>query len=305
MIALALTAVVLWALAYLVGALPVSYLLARIVGGIDLRRHGSGNLGGSNLAAQLGRRWLPVVVAVDFVRGAGPILLGHYALGLGGHFWNGHTWGGHLWDGYGWGGYPWLLAVTPLFTIAGNCWSPFLGFTGGRSVGIWAGGILAMSPLLFLTGLAAYLAGWLLTRRSAECLLGMMVILPPAAALLPTPAVPPHPVLPGSFLPGSFLSDPFLPGSLMPDSFLSDTFLSPPLLMASFLAGGAAALAVFIAAGGALILVKRLTSNGEPLPEHLPRSSVILNRLLRDRDIADRQQWVSRTPEPTSITEAD
>lgn len=305
MVALALTAVALWALAYLVGALPVSYLLARIVGGIDLRRHGSGNLGGSNLAAQLGRRWLPVVVAVDFVRGAGPILLGHYALGLGGHFWNGHTGGGHLWDGYGWGGYPWLLAVTPLFTVAGNCWSPFLGFTGGRSVGIWAGGILAMSPLLFLTGLTAYLAGWLLTRRSAECLLGMMVILPPAAALLPTPAVLPHSVLPGSFLPGSLLSDPFLPGSLMQDSFPADTFLSSPFLMASFLTGGAAPLAVFIAAGGALILLKRLTSNGEPLPEHLPRSSVILNRLLRDRDIADRQQWVSRTPEPTSITEAD
>lgn len=305
MLAPALTAVALWALAYLVGALPVSYLLARIVGGIDLRRHGSGNLGGSNLAAQLGRRWLPVVVAVDFVRGAGPILLGHYALGLGGH-----TWGGHSWDGYAWGGYPWVLAVTPLFSIAGNCWSPFLGFTGGRSVGIWAGGILAMSPLLFLTGLAAYLAGWLLTRRSAECLLGMMVILPLAAALLPTPAVLPNSFLTGSFLPGSFLpgallSDPFLPGYLMPDSFLSDTFLSSPFLMASFLTGGAAPLAVFIAAGGALILLKRLTSNGEPLPKHLPRSSVILNRLLRDRDIADRQQWVSRTPEPTSITEAD
>ena len=46
----------LWAVAYLLGATPFSYLLARILGGIDLRRHGSGNVGGSNLASQLGRR---------------------------------------------------------------------------------------------------------------------------------------------------------------------------------------------------------------------------------------------------------
>ena len=71
------------------------------------------------------------------------------------------------------------------------------------------------------------------------------------------------------------------------------------------LLGGPAPLAVFIAAGSAVILLKRLTSNGEPLPAHRSRSSVLLNRLLRDRDIADRQQWVSRTPETTRITEAD
>ena len=295
MLAAALTAAALWGLAYLVGALPVSYLLARIVGGIDLRRHGSGNLGGSNLAAQLGRRWLPVVVAVDFVRGAGPILLGHYALGLGGHTWDGQPWDWYPRAGHFGDEYPWALAVTPLFSIAGNCWSPFLRFTGGRSVGIWAGGILAMSPLLFLAGLAAYLSGWLLTRRSAECLLAMMVILPPAAALLPAPVVLSH-----SLPPPAFPSDTFLAGSWLPAALLA-----PPFLMASFLADGGAPLAVFIAAGGALILLKRLTSNGEPLPENLPRSSVLVNRLMRDRDIADRQQWVSRTPEPTSITEVD
>ena len=293
MLADALTAAALWGLAYLVGALPVSYLLARIVGGIDLRRHGSGNLGGSNLAAQMGRRWLPVVVAVDFVRGAGPILLGHY--GLGGHTRDGDPWNWYPWNWYFGDGYPWVLAVTPLFSIAGNCWSPFLRFTGGRSVGIWAGGILAMSPLLFLAGLAAYLSGWLLTRRSAECLLAMMVILPPAAALLPAPVVLSHSLPPPAFLPDTFLAG----------SWLAAALLSSPYLMASFLADGAAPLAVFIAAGAALILLKRLTSNGEPLPENLPRSSVLVNRLLRDRDIADRQQWVSRTPEPTSITEAD
>ena len=52
--------------------------------------------------------------------------------------------------------------------------------------------------------------------------------------------------------------------------------------------------AVYAAAGVALILLKRLVSNGGPMPADLPRRSVVFNRLLRDRDIADRRQWLSR-----------
>ena len=240
MLAPILTAIGLWAVAGLVGALPVSHLLARAAGGIDLRRHGSGNIGGSNLAAQLGKAWLPAVVAIDFARGAGPILLGHYALGL--------------------GEMPWLLAVTPLFTVLGNCWSPFLRFTGGRSVGVWAGGILAMSPPLFVGALAAYAGTWAITRRSAESLLAIMALLPPVCAALPPEAM---------------------------------------------LLGAPHHLAAYAAAGAAIILVKRLLSNGQPWPADLPRRSVIFNRLFRDRDIADRQQWLSRGSATHRITEAD
>lgn len=224
----------LWVVAYLVGAAPVTWLLARAVAGVDLRRRGSGNVGGSNAARQLGKGWLPVVAASDFVRGAGPALAGQYAPGLGE---NG-----------------WLLAATPLFTMVGNCWSPLLRFTGGRSVGVWAGGILAMSPLLFGAALLAYLGGWLATRRSAEWLLAMMVLLPPVCAA-------------------------------WPERWL--------------LAGTPEQLAGYVAAGAAIILVKRLLSNGEPLTAGAPRSTVLLNRLLRDRDIADRERWVSRTPDRT------
>ena len=87
------TIIALWAVAYIAGATPVSYLLGRAFGGIDLRRHGSGNVGGSNLASQLGKRWFPAIIAIDLTRGAAPILVGHYLLGL-----NQHTW---------------LLALTP------------------------------------------------------------------------------------------------------------------------------------------------------------------------------------------------
>ena len=54
-------------------------------------------------------------------------------------------------------------------------------------------------------------------------------------------------------------------------------------------------MAVFAAAGAVLILAKRLASNGQPPPADVPRSAVMFNRLLRDRDIADRDEWLART----------
>ncbi len=231
MVDAALGIIGLWAAAYLVGAMPVTWLLARAVAGIDLRRRGSGNVGGSNVARQLGKGWLPVVAAIDFTRGAAPVLAGQYALGL--------------------GEYGWLLALTPLFTIAGNCWSPLLRFNGGRSVGVWAGGLLAMSPLLFAAAFLVYLVGWLATRRSAEWLLAVMVLLPAVCAAWPEPWM---------------------------------------------LTAAPEQLAVYTAAGAAIMLVKRLLSNGEPFTAGVPRSTVLLNRLFRDRDIANREQWVSRMP---------
>jgi hypothetical protein len=45
-----------------------------------------------------------------------------------------------------------------------------------------------------------------------------------------------------------------------------------------------------------IIMTKRLTSNWTRLPGDLPRKKVFFNRLLRDRDVDDRDQWVERIP---------
>ncbi len=47
----------------------------------------------------------------------------------------------------------------------------------------------------------------------------------------------------------------------------------------------------------ALVVLKRMVSNWMPLPGDLPRKKVLLNRLLRDRDVDDRAQWVDRGPQ--------
>ena len=69
--------------AYLVGSIPTSYLAGKLARGIDIREYGSGNLGISNVAHQLGRRWLVPVGIIDvLVKGASPVLIGHYLIGL-------------------------------------------------------------------------------------------------------------------------------------------------------------------------------------------------------------------------------
>ena len=48
-----------------------------------------------------------------------------------------------------------------------------------------------------------------------------------------------------------------------------------------------------------LVVLKRLSSNWTPLPADIPRRRVFLNRLMKDRDVDDRAQWVERIPGAT------
>ena len=66
----------LWLLAsYLVGAIPTSYLAGRLFRGIDLREHGSKNLGATNVYRTLGWRYAIPVGLFDIAKGAVPVLL--------------------------------------------------------------------------------------------------------------------------------------------------------------------------------------------------------------------------------------
>lgn len=63
------------AISYLLGSIPTAYLAGRLLRGIDLRQHGSGNLGATNVYRVLGARAAIVVFLVDVLKGALPVLL--------------------------------------------------------------------------------------------------------------------------------------------------------------------------------------------------------------------------------------
>lgn len=120
---------------YLLGSIPVGYLVARYGKGIDIRRVGSGNIGTTNVIRVLGRFPGTLVFLGDFAKGLLAVLLG-FAVG----------------------GEP-LALLSGLAVVAGHNWSLFLGFKGGRGVATSAGVVLILNCwALLIAGLV-----WLVT----------------------------------------------------------------------------------------------------------------------------------------------
>ena len=67
--------VCLVSIAYLCGSLPFGYLVARVVLKDDIRNHGSGNIGATNVRRVLGNKWGALVLVLDALKGAAPVLL--------------------------------------------------------------------------------------------------------------------------------------------------------------------------------------------------------------------------------------
>src|SRR5476651_2000848 len=66
--------------AYLIGAIPFGYLVARMRG-VNIFEHGSGNIGATNVGRVLGRPLGILVFALDFAKGAGPVALAIFLKG--------------------------------------------------------------------------------------------------------------------------------------------------------------------------------------------------------------------------------
>ncbi len=116
------------------GAIPIGYLVARILG-VDIRRRGSGNIGATNVLRTAG--WTPAVATL-----LADIAKGYLA-----------TWlGSRAGSGPGWAGAAAVLAV------AGNCWPVFLGFRGGKGVATGLGAFLRITPWALVPAAAVWAA---------------------------------------------------------------------------------------------------------------------------------------------------
>jgi glycerol-3-phosphate acyltransferase PlsY len=123
------------AAAYLVGAVPIGFLVARAFGGGDIRRHGSGNIGATNVLRTLGR--LPAILTL-----LGDIVKGYAAVALAAQL-SGHA------DA--------VTAAGAVAAVVGNCWSVFLGFRGGKGGATGLGAFLRLVPLATLAALPVFL----------------------------------------------------------------------------------------------------------------------------------------------------
>lgn len=152
-----------WILAsYLVGAIPTSYLVVRIVKGQDLRKVGSGNLGATNLYRVLGWRYAVPVALFDMLKGALPVVVFGPRAG-----------GGAV-----------LALGLGAAAVVGHVFPVFLGFRGGKGVATGAGVVLGLAPLAFL---AAFTTWAVVVKLSGYVSLASVLaaaVLPPAVYLL-------------------------------------------------------------------------------------------------------------------------
>lgn len=150
---------------YFLGAIPTSYLVARGIAGIDLREHGSRNLGATNLYRCLGWRYALPVGLFDIAKGAVPVvLIAPFA------------------------------SRTTAFAVAcgitaviGHVFSVFVRFRGGKGVATAAGVVLGLTPVALGIAFVVWaVLVWLTGYVSVGSIAGALVL--PVAVFILRPA---------------------------------------------------------------------------------------------------------------------
>jgi glycerol-3-phosphate acyltransferase PlsY len=122
-----------WAIvaaSYLLGSIPFGLLLGRFVAGVDVRQEGSGNIGATNVARTAGRRLGVLTLVLDAAKGAIPVGIAAWALGVP--------------PDASW------PAAAGLAAFFGHVFPVWLRFRGGKGVATALGAFLALTPWLTL-----------------------------------------------------------------------------------------------------------------------------------------------------------
>ena len=119
---------------YLIGSIPVGFLVARAAGGFDIRGKGSGTIGATNVLRTLG----PVPAVLTLL---GDVAKGYVAVRAAEVIGPEPMWG----------------AAGAVVAIVGNCWPVFLRFKGGKGVATGLGAFLALTPRAILLAMAVWI----------------------------------------------------------------------------------------------------------------------------------------------------
>lgn len=151
---------------YFLGAIPTSHLLSRAFAGIDLRQHGSGNLGATNLYRVLGWKYAIPAGLIDIAKGAIPVLV----------------FAPYVSDSQ-------LFAVVcGVAAILGHVFSVFVRFKGGKGVATAAGVMLGLTPVALAVSAAVWAVLVLLTGYVSLGSIAAAAVLPFAVYLLEGPS---------------------------------------------------------------------------------------------------------------------
>jgi len=162
--------VLLYLTAYFLAAVPFGFILAKVFANVDVRKEGSGNIGATNVlrvlkdkAPHLAKKLTIATFALDATKGAVIVLI---AMALGAE--------------------PAVLWTIAVLSVLGHCFSPFLGFEGGKGVATGFGVLLVLLPIPSLIAIVVWLiAGKVLKISSLSSLIGLVALLIATYALYP------------------------------------------------------------------------------------------------------------------------
>ncbi|MGD1948682.1 MAG: glycerol-3-phosphate 1-O-acyltransferase PlsY [Leptolyngbyaceae cyanobacterium] len=117
-------------LAYLLGSLPTGFAIAKLLQGIDIREHGSGNTGATNVFRVVGKQAGIAVLIIDLIKGLTAVLIAQFVMAQFGDSLTLSTW---------------IQTFAGLLAILGHSRSIWLNFTGGKSAATGLGVILALA----------------------------------------------------------------------------------------------------------------------------------------------------------------
>jgi acyl phosphate:glycerol-3-phosphate acyltransferase len=110
--------------AYLIGSIPFGLIIGYLVRGVDIRQHGSRNIGATNAARVIGWKWFPIVLLLDALKGAGPCLAGLLLMEQAGVD---------------------LALVAAVGALLGHFYSVYICFKGGKGVATGLGVVMVLT----------------------------------------------------------------------------------------------------------------------------------------------------------------
>ena len=131
-------------LSYLIGAIPFGVIVGKLTSGIDVRNHGSGSMGMTNVLRIVGARAGILVFLADMAKGAVAVALAGLIIG----------------PGYG-------MVAGGVAAVIGHNWPVYIGFRGGRGVTTgfgallvlsWPVGLISFAIFLLVVGLSRYVS---------------------------------------------------------------------------------------------------------------------------------------------------
>jgi len=184
--------------AYLMGSIPFGLLLG-LARGVDIRKHGSGNIGATNAGRVLGMRYFWFTFFLDFLKGFLPVFCCNLLIAR-------------------FSGPIWIPLITAMAAILGHVFPVYLGFKGGKGVATSFGAVLGIWPIFTISGVGGgiifvlvFMAKRIISLSSLFAAIGFAILVP---------------------LVGHFMQP--IPGMIRPESWRE----LMPLLIASWLVCG-------------------------------------------------------------------